>query len=135
MTQSSTQAVVERFLDALGKGDTEAVLACLDEDVVRDVEGGGREIGRDKFRWYLGLYARWFDETASDAVIMVNGLHAAAEVTLRGTYKSAPDGWPEAHGQRYSIPAGMFFEIDDSLISRVTAYRDVERLKAELAGG
>jgi steroid delta-isomerase-like uncharacterized protein len=99
------------------------------------VEGGGREIGRDKFRWYLGLRARWFNERVSDIVIMVSGIHAAAEVTLRGTYRSAPEGWPEARGQRYSIPAGMFFEVDDGLISRVTVYQDTERLKAELAGG
>lgn len=135
MTQSSTQAVVERFLEALGAGDTEAVLACLSDDVARDVEGGGREIGRDKFRWYLGLRARWFDETVSDVVIMASGIHAAAEVTLRGTYLGAPENWPEAHGQHYSVPAGMFFEVDDSLISRVTVYQDTERLKAELAGG
>ena len=135
MTQSSVQAVVARFLEALGAGDTEAVLACLGEDVARDVEGGGREIGRDKFRWYLGLRARGFDETVGDAVIMVSGVHAAAEMTLRGTYRSAPEGWPEARGQHYSIPAGMFFEVDEGLISRVTIYSDAERLKAELAGG
>lgn len=137
MNATDSTAIVDRFLDALSAHDDEAALACLDDDVARDVEGGGREIGREKFRWYLGLRARWFDERIADRVVMAEGVHAAAEVTLKGTYLSPPDGWPPASGQSYSLPAVFVFEIDDGLISRFTLYRDVARWQAELrkAGG
>lgn len=135
--QAGTRAVIERFLQALAAGDHEAALACLHDDVARDVEGGGREIGREKFRWFLGLSARQFREAVSDIAVMTDegGVRAAAEFTLRGTYLEAPEGWPRASGQSYSLPAGMFFEIDDGLISRATFYRDVARWQAELAKG
>jgi steroid delta-isomerase-like uncharacterized protein len=39
---------------------------------------------------------------------------------VRGTYLATAEGLPDANGQRYSLPAGIFFEIEDGLISRVT---------------
>lgn len=135
MSRTPTADIVERFLDALSQGDDETALACLSENVVRDMEGGGRELGREKFRWYLGLRRRHFRETLADLVIMENGVHAAAELTCRGTYEAAPEGWPPASGQHYTLPAGLFFEVDESLITRVTLYRDVEAWKSALSRG
>ena len=95
---------------------------CLDEDVIHDINQGGREIGRDKFRWFNAMMARHYDETLSDIVIMTDrsGNRAAAEFTVHGVYLATAEGLPEARGQRYSLPAGIFFEIDDGLITRVT---------------
>jgi steroid delta-isomerase-like uncharacterized protein len=42
---------------------------------------------------------------------------------VRGTYLATAEGLPTANGQRYSLPAGIFFEIEEGLIMRVsTAY-------------
>lgn len=136
MTASRSRALVKSFLDALNAADHDAALAMLGEDVVHDTHDG-RKIGKDAFRWFLGMASRNFRETISDVAIMVDegGGRAAAEFTVRGVYLSTVEGLPAADGQSYALRDGMFFEIDDGLITRVTACRDHAELKRQLGDG
>ena len=113
------------------------MLACLDEDVAHDVNQGGREIGKDKFRWFLGMMDRHYKEELSDVLVMADagGVRAAAEFTVRGTYLATAEGLPEAKGQTYSLPAGIFFDIDDGLITRVTTYYNLADWTAQVSKG
>ena len=122
MSRDDTIALIRRYLEAFNAKDSDAMLACLSDDVIHDINQGGREIGKEKFRWFNAKMSRHYDEELSDIAIMTDdsGGRAAAEFTVRGTYLSTDEGLPEANGQRYSLPAGIFFEIDDGLISRVT---------------
>lgn len=124
MSEAETRRLVERYLEAFNAADNEAMLALLSDDVAHDINQGGREIGVEKFRWFLGMMARHYREELSDIAIMVGegGVRAAAEFTVRGTYLATAEGLPEANGQTYSLPAGIFFEVDDGRISRVTTY-------------
>jgi steroid delta-isomerase-like uncharacterized protein len=124
MTADSTRNLVQRYIDAFNAGDNEGMLACLSDEVEHDINQGGREIGKDKFRWFLGMMARHYREQLSDVAIMTDegGSRAAAEFTVRGTYLATAEGLPEAKGQTYTLPAGIFFQIDDDRISRVTTY-------------
>lgn len=135
MSDASARVLIERYFDAFNAGDHDGMLACVADDLTHDAGEQGREIGKDKFRWYLGKRAGHFREQASDLIVMVapGGGRAAAEFTLRGNYVSARQGFPEAGGQSYSLLAGIFFEIDDGLISRVTEYRDLVAWKAQLS--
>lgn len=137
MSETSARQLIETYLDAFNAGDHEAMLACVADDVAHDPSEGGREIGKDKFRWSLGMHARHFRETVSDVAIMVaeGGGRAAAEFTLRGAYVSTREGLPEANGQSYSVLAGIFFEIDGGVFSRVTEYRELVGWQAQLAKG
>ncbi len=124
MSANETRALIERYYAAFNAADVDGMLACLSQDVVHDINQGGREIGKDKFRWFMGLMDRHYREELSDIAIMVDegGGRAAAEFTVRGTYLATAEGLPEANGQTYSLPAGTFFEVDDGLISRVSTY-------------
>jgi len=51
-----------------------------------------------------------------------DGTRAAAEFMVHGEYLRTDPGLPAAHGQRYVLAAGAFFEIRDGLIARVTNY-------------
>jgi steroid delta-isomerase-like uncharacterized protein len=137
MSDADTRSLIERYFDALNAGNYDAALACLSDDVIHDVNQGGREIGKDKLRWFLGERARHFREEFADIALMIGegGGRAAAEVTIRGTYLATAPDMPEASGQSYSIPAGIFFEVDDGLISRVTTYFNLPALKAALSRG
>lgn len=137
MDQSGTIALVERYLAAFNAGDGEAMLACLSDDVEHDINQGAREIGKEKFRWFLGMMDRHYREELGDVVVMasLDGSRAAAEFTVRGTYLATAEGLPEANGQRYSLPAGIFFQIDDGLISRVTTYYNLEDWIAQVRKG
>lgn len=124
MSSTEADAIVRRYIEAFNLSDHEGMLACLHEDVVHDINQGGREIGKEKFRWFLGMMARHYREELADVVVMTSedGGRAAAEFTVRGTYLATAEGLPEANGQTYSLPAGIFFEIDDGFITRVTTY-------------
>lgn len=137
MNRTEAVALVGRYLDAFNKGDVERMLACLHEDVVHDINQGGREIGRDKFRWFMATMNRHYREALSDIVVMAdeNGRRAAAEFTVRGTYLETAEGLPPAGRQSYSLPAGIFFEIDDGLISRVTTYYNLSDWIAQVEKG
>lgn len=128
MSENETLQLVERYLAAFNQADAAGMLACLSEDVAHDINEGGREIGKDAFRQFLAMMARHYREELSDITIMVapGGNRAAAEFTVRGTYLATADGLPEANGQRYTLPAGIFFDIDDDEISRVTTYYNLE---------
>jgi steroid delta-isomerase-like uncharacterized protein len=124
MNKAETVALVQRYLDAFNARDVQGMLACLHEDVAHDINQGGREVGRENFRWFMAARNRHYREELSDIVVMANeaGNRAAAELTVRGTYLETVEGAPTASGQHYSLAAGIFFEIDDGLISRVSAY-------------
>ena len=124
MPQEATEKLIRAYLDAFNASDSEAMLALLCEDVIHDINQGGREIGREKFRWFNAMMREHYSETLGDIAVMVSadGTRAAAEFTVRGTYLKTAEGLPPANGQGYSLPAGIFFEVEDGLIARVTTY-------------
>ena len=61
------------------------------------------------------------------------GVRAAAEFTVHGKYLATAEGLPAANGQSYTLPAGIFFEIDDGLISRVTTYYNLQDWIAQVS--
>ena len=135
MSETETRELIERYLAAFNMADAEGMLVCLSEDVAHDINEGGREIGKDRFRVFLGMMARHYREELSDIAIMVapGGARAAAEFTVRGTYLATAEGLPEANGQRYTLPAGIFFDVDDGLISRVTTYYNLAAWTEQVA--
>lgn len=137
MSETETVALVERYIAAFNAGDSEGMLACLSEDVVHDINQGGREIGKDKFRWFNGMMKKHYREQLADVAVMVarGGGRAAAEFTVHGTYLATAEGLPEANGQTYSLPAGIFFDVDDGLISRVTTYYNLGDWIAQVSKG
>ena len=120
---AAAEEIVRRFLAALDAADADAALALLDEEVVHDRPDGSRAIGREDFRWWLGMAGRARHERIGDVAVMVGegGRRAAAEVTLRG---EAASGGASAAGNtgRYSVPAGYFFELEDGRIARLSTY-------------
>jgi steroid delta-isomerase-like uncharacterized protein len=131
-----TRALVHRYFEAFNAGSIADMLACVSEDVAHDHQGA-RRIGRDAFETFLIHMARCYRESVADLVVMVapDGNRAAAEYTSRGTYEEDDEGMPPAEGQAYSIAGGAFFEVDDGLISRITAYYALEDFLAQVGPG
>ena len=131
-----TPDLIQRYLDAFNRGDGDAMLACLHEEVAHDVNEGGRELGKDKFRAFNASMSRHYREQLRDIEILVNsdGTRAAAEFIVEGEYLSSAPGLPPATGQKYTLPAGIFFEIRDGLIARVTTYYNLADWTAQVAG-
>ena len=121
-------ALLERYYGAFHKGDTQAMLACLSDDVAHDINQGAREQGKQAFAAFMGGMDVAYKEELRDMVIMANeeGARAAVEFVVYGRYLDSQKGLPPAHGQTYVLPAGAFFKITDGLISRVSVYYNLQ---------
>jgi len=138
MTDSRNTAIalITRYYAAFNTGDSDAMIACLTDDIVHDVNQGGRRRGRATFRQFLDHMNRCYAEQIHDLVVMASddGTRAAAEFTVSGAYKATDEGLPEARGQTYGLPGGAFFEIEGRLISRVTTYYNLKDWIAQVEG-
>ena len=115
---------VKSYFDAFNAGDTDAMLACLSDDVAHHVNEGNVRVGKALFADFCAHMTRCYRETLTDMVIFEaeNGARAAAEYIVNGTYLATDAGLPEDKGQTYRLPAGSFFTLEDGKITRVVTY-------------
>ena len=116
------ETLIRRYYDTFNTGDEAGFLALLAEDVVHDINQGGREVGREPFARFLSRMNRCYRERVEDLVVLTepSGTRAAAEFTVHGTYLETDEGLPPARGQRYVLAAGAFFELRDGKVARVS---------------
>ncbi len=131
-----TAKLIRAYYDAFNRGDSEAMLGFLTDDVIHDVNQGERRQGKDKFRAFNARMDHHYKEELKDIVVLVSrdGARAAAEFNVHGTYKNTDAGLPEAKGQKYVLPAGTFFAMRDGRIARVTTYYNLTDWIAQVAG-
>ena len=137
MSRQDTLALIERYYAAFNRGDWNAMLDALAEDVVHDLNQGPREAGRDAFRAFLARMDASYAEQLRDVVVMASedGRRAGAEYVVHGTYKASDEGLPPARGQTYVLPGGAFFEVRDGRIARVSNYYNLQDWIAQVGGG
>ncbi len=137
MSAEQTRRLVRDYIDRFNASDWDGMAALAQEDVAHDINQGRREIGRDAFHRFLVENSRYYDEQLSDTAVMIDesGHRAAAEVTVRGRYIATAPDLPEASDQSYSLSAGLFFEVDDGSITRVTTYYNMADWRRQVSGG
>lgn len=126
--QDATRTLLENYYAAFNRADWTGFLALLADDVIHDVNQGGRETGRAAFGAFMQRMNRSYSEQIVDIAIMVapDGARAAVEFTVLGKYLRTDEGLPEAHGQTYRLPGGAFFDIRDGKVARVTNYYNLQ---------
>lgn len=136
MSADAARALIDRYYAAFNADDNDAMLACLTEDVVHDINQGGRQSGKPAFRDFLAHMDRCYRERLSDIVVMASpdGSRAAAEFVVHGAYLATDEGLPPASGQSYVLPAGAFFEVRDGLIARVSVHYNLADWIAQVGG-
>lgn len=124
----ATLKLVKDYYAAFNAGDMETFLNLLTDDVIHDINQGGRETGKGAFRAFMDRMNRNYKEQLVDMVIMASedGARAAAEFVVLGEYLVTDEGLPEAKGQKYRLPAGAFFDIRDGKVARITNYYNLE---------
>ena len=105
---------IEEYYQAFNRGDRDAMLSMLTDDVVHDLNQGNREVGIDAFRAFLSRMDSCYSEQLHDIVV------------VHGLYHHTDEGLPAAAGQIYVLPGGAFFDIRDGKIARVTNYYNLE---------
>ncbi|MGI9403385.1 MAG: ketosteroid isomerase-related protein [Hyphomicrobium sp.] len=131
-----TAALVRRYFAAFNASDSEAMISCLTDDVIHDVNQGERRTGKDKFHPFNARMSHHYQERLEDIAVMVSkdGTRAAAEFNVNGKYLATDSGLPEAKGQTYMLPAGTFFAIRDGKIARVTTYYNLTDWITQVSG-
>ncbi|WP_445401595.1 ketosteroid isomerase-related protein [Zobellella sp. An-6] len=133
--QQSTQ-LIRDYYQAFNNGDMEAFLGLLSDEVIHDINQGGRETGKAAFADFMARMNRHYREQLTDLQILVSedGSRAAAEFVVLGEYLNTDQGLPEARGQRYRLPAGAFFEIRDNRVARISNYYNLNDWLAQVGG-
>jgi steroid delta-isomerase-like uncharacterized protein len=132
--REQTENLIRRYYAAFNARDWDGMVACLSDDVVHDVNQGGRHRGKAHFADFLAHMDRCYREELKDIVIQssADGAHAAAEFMVHGTYLKTDEGLPPANGQTYALPAGAFFAVKGGRISRVTTYYNLKDWMAQV---
>jgi len=128
--------LITRYYAAFNAGDMERFLDLLTDDVVHDINQGLRQTGREAFAVFMQHMNRCYRERLDDIVVMANdaGDRAAAEFVVNGEYLRTDEGLPDAHGQRYCLPAGAFFTLREGKVARVTNYYNLPDWIAQVGG-
>jgi steroid delta-isomerase-like uncharacterized protein len=128
--------LIASYYSAFNARDYQALLALLSEDVVHEINQGGRELGRAAFAAFLGRMDTSYREQLVELVIMSDpsGTRFAAEFIVIGKYLKAEAGLPPAHGQMYRLPAGAFLSVTNGKITRVTTYYNLQDWLAQVSG-
>ena len=135
MTQAMTNTIA-RYFAAFNAGDTQTMLECLSEDIAHHVNEGEIRRGKVRFAEFCAHMSRCYKEELTDIVLFASedGSRAAAEFIVNGQYLATDDGLPDAKGQRYRLPGGSFFELQDGKITRVTTYYNLADWMAQVSG-
>ncbi len=128
MNLQNTETLIEQYYTAFNNADMDAFLNLLTDDVIHDINQGKRDVGKDAFTQFMACMNSNYKEQLIDMVIMASadGKKAAAEFVVLGEYLKTDDGLPEAQGQKYSLPAGAFFDIRDGKVARITNYYNLQ---------
>ena len=136
MSRDATLDLLQRYYAAFNSDNHDAMLACLTDDVVHDVNQGVRRFGIEQFRAFNARMAHSYHERLEGITLMSNddGSRASAEFNVRGVYQNTDEGLPPASGQKYVLPAGTFFEIKGGRIARVTTYYNLTEWLVQVTG-
>lgn len=120
---------VKAYYEAFNAKNWEGMLALVDENIVHEPNQGTSRIGKNLFREFMQHMDESYEETLKDMVLFVGETDGriAAEFVVHGIYKKGEAGLPEAHGQKYILPAAAFLEVKNGKINRVTTYYNLEQ--------
>ncbi len=124
------------YYAAFNAKDWEGMFACVHGDVEHHPNQGAARDGKAAFRDFVLHNAKAYDEKLTDVMLFASedGLRAAAEFKVNGTYLEADPGFPAAHGQTYTLPCGAFFAFKDGLIVRISNYYNLEDWLSQVRG-
>jgi steroid delta-isomerase-like uncharacterized protein len=129
------QSTIQTYFNAFNAGDIEGMLECLDDTIAHHVNEGQVRMGKDAFRSFCLHMNQCYSENLTDMVLFSNldESRAAAEYTVNGTYLKTDAGLPEAHSQKYKLPAGSFFSLSNNKITRVVTYYNLADWTAQVS--
>ena len=121
--------IVKQYYNAFNEKNFDGMLALLHPEVRHEPNQGEVRVGIEKFTEFMKMMDDSYEETLTDMVFFTEPTdkRVSVEFVVNGVYKKGDEGFPEAHGQKYVLPAAAFLEVTEGKISRVTTYYNLER--------
>ncbi|MDT5197131.1 MAG: hypothetical protein QOG79_1560 [Mycobacterium sp.] len=133
MNERTPEQVVKDFLGALGRHDVEGIGRACADDIVEVLSGTAPLEGIDnEMAFARDLFAAFPDLEIEVTRVMAIDQVVAAEWIRRGTFSGADFQGLPANGARFDSPAAGFFEVENGLIKRLTAYADLNKFARDL---
>ncbi|MBA3911605.1 MAG: isopropylmalate/homocitrate/citramalate synthase [Rhodobacter sp.] len=128
MPRATTLALIRRYYDAFNAGNAADMQECLTDAVEHRVNEGRPRFGKTMFAEFCSHMGVSYREELRDMEIFSSddGTRAAAEFVVQGQYLKTDPGLPEANGQRYTLPAGAFFDVKDGKIARISTFYNLQ---------
>lgn len=119
---------VKQYYYSFNEKNWEGMLALLHPEVRHEPNQGEVRVGIEKFTEFMRMMDDSYEETLTDMVFFTEptDTRVSVEFVVNGIYKKGDEGFPEAHGQKYVLPAAAFLEVTGGKISRVTTYYNLE---------
>lgn len=119
---------VKQYYNSFNEKNWEGMLALLHPEVRHEPNQGEVRVGIEKFTEFMRMMDDSYEETLTDMVFFTEptDTRVSVEFVVNGIYKKGDEGFPEAHGQKYVLPAAAFLEVTGGKISRVTTYYNLE---------
>jgi steroid delta-isomerase-like uncharacterized protein len=135
--REATVKLIEKYYAAFNTGDMATFENLLTDDVIHDINQGARETGKAAFRAFMQRMNGAYKQRLADIAILASddGARASAEFVVHGEYLRSDEGLPPAHGQRYVLPAGAFFEVRNGKVARITNYYNLQDWIAQVSAG
>jgi steroid delta-isomerase-like uncharacterized protein len=134
-SMQATIDLIKRYYAAFNAGDMATFESLLTDDVIHDINQGQREVGKPAFRQFMQRMNGAYKENLTAMSVLANaeGTRASAEFVVNGDYLRSDEGLPPAHGQKYVLPAGAFFEVRDGKVARITNYYNLQDWIAQVS--
>jgi steroid delta-isomerase-like uncharacterized protein len=125
--------VVGEFFDAMGRRDIEATMDLVSDDIVEDLAGVGVINGVAEERAFLTAFFGSFPDMQTEVRrVTAQGRVVAVEWRRHGTFTGSPWQGLPASGRPFDLRGAAFMEVDDGLVTKVTAYSDSAQLGRDL---
>ncbi len=127
--------LLEQYYGAFNRGDADAMLALLTDDVLHEPSQGAARSGKEAFTDFLDHMNRCYREKVLDPVFLVGegAERGAAEFMLEGVYLESDAGLPPASRQSYRLRVGAFFEFREGRIARVSNHYNLADWVAQVS--
>ncbi len=121
--------IIQQYYDAFNQQNWEQMLEMVHPDIVHEPNEGESRTGKEAFTAFLADMDRCYSEELKDIVLYTSSHpdKIAASFIVHGIYKQGDEGFPEAKGQSYILPAAAFLELKNGLISKVTTYYNLQQ--------
>lgn len=114
----------KQYYSAFNNKNWQEMLDLVHTEILHEPNQGDPRMGKEKFTEFLQMMDQSYEENLTDMVFFTepSGTRISVEFVVNGIYKKGEEGMPEAHGQRYVLPAAAFLEVKEGKISRVTTF-------------